>query len=250
LLEPTGKVVALLRVFHPAEADWVLETDPGWGERASERLARFKLRTKADIVFATATLLCCRGEGWKLEGPLVADRPWPGVAGVDRLYLGPPRGQDATLTRTGGAAMTLPAPSDEAPAAPEVLEAQRIASGQPRMGAELTERTIPAETGLIDLTVSFTKGCYTGQELVARIDSRGNHVARRMVKLRFDGEIAPGAGLFAPEAAGTQPSGTVGTVTSVGFSEHLGWVGLGFLERKAGSPEALSGGGVGVRVID
>ena len=50
----------------------------------------------------------------------------------------------------------------------------------PVMGRELDERTIPAEAGVVDRSVSFTKGCYTGQELVARIDSRGGNVPRRL----------------------------------------------------------------------
>ena len=48
------------------------------------------------------------------------------------------------------------------------------------MGAELDERTIAAEADLLDRCVSFTKGCYTGQELVARLDARGNRVARHL----------------------------------------------------------------------
>ena len=52
-------------------------------------------------------------------------------------------------------------------------EAARIEAGFPRHGAELDERTIPAEAGLVEASVSFTKGCYTGQELVARINSAG-----------------------------------------------------------------------------
>lgn len=59
-------------------------------------------------------------------------------------------------------------------------EPARIRAGFPRMGAELTENTIPGEAGplVLDLSVSFTKGCYTGQELVARVDSRGGNVPR------------------------------------------------------------------------
>ena len=48
------------------------------------------------------------------------------------------------------------------------------------MGAELDERTIAAEADLLERSVSFTKGCYTGQELVARLDARGNRVARHL----------------------------------------------------------------------
>ena len=55
------------------------------------------------------------------------------------------------------------------------------------MGTELTGKTIAAEAGLVERTVSFTKGCYTGQELVARLDARGSNVARRLV-----GVVAPG----------------------------------------------------------
>ena len=57
------------------------------------------------------------------------------------------------------------------------------------MGTELTNKTIAAEAGLVERTVNFTKGCYTGQELVARLDSRGSNVARRLV-----GVVAPAGG--------------------------------------------------------
>ena len=68
----------------------------------------------------------------------------------------------------------------------EAVEACRIVSGIPAMGTELTAKTIAAEAGLVERTVSFTKGCYTGQELVARIDARGSNVPRRLV-----GVVAP-----------------------------------------------------------
>lgn len=73
-------------------------------------------------------------------------------------------------------------------------EEQRIRAGMPRLGAELTEDTIPGEAGsaFIDQTVSFTKGCYTGQELVARIDSRGGNVPRPIRVLEAEGPIAVG----------------------------------------------------------
>jgi folate-binding protein YgfZ len=62
------------------------------------------------------------------------------------------------------------------------LEALRIESGAPAMGAELDGTTIAAEVGqwFVDASVSFTKGCFVGQELVARIDSRGGNVPRRL----------------------------------------------------------------------
>lgn len=88
----------------------------------------------------------------------------------------------------------LPAPVTW-PGAPDPSdERQRILAGMPKMGAELTDETIPGEGGqqLIDLSVSFTKGCYTGQELVARIDSRGGNVPRPIRVIQADGELAVG----------------------------------------------------------
>ena len=72
---------------------------------------------------------------------------------------------------------------------------QRIRAGMPRMGRELTEDTIPGEGGarLIERSVSFTKGCYTGQELVARIDSRGGNVPRPIRILQAGRPLAEGA---------------------------------------------------------
>jgi len=84
------------------------------------------------------------------------------------------------------------------------------------MGAELSDRTIPAEAGqaVIDASVSFTKGCYTGQELVARVDSRGNNVPRQVRSLVLGGaDVAPAIG-----AEVTHAGKVVGSVTSVAWS--------------------------------
>ena len=74
---------------------------------------------------------------------------------------------------------------------PEAWEAARIEAGMPVNGRELAEGTIAAEVGLVERTVSFTKGCFTGQELVARLDARGSKVARRLCGVVFDGPAGP-----------------------------------------------------------
>ena len=66
----------------------------------------------------------------------------------------------------------------------DVLEVLRIEAGTPRQGAELGPDVLPAETGLIGRAVSLIKGCYTGQEIVARMESRGT-ASHRLVGLRF-----------------------------------------------------------------
>ena len=62
------------------------------------------------------------------------------------------------------------------------------------MGAELDTSTIPAEAGIVEPSVSWTKGCYTGQELVARIDSRGSNVPRRLAGVVLGADVVPPVG--------------------------------------------------------
>jgi tRNA-modifying protein YgfZ len=162
LLQPQGKVDALVRVTWLSDDEVVLDVDGGWGERVRERLERFKLRVKADIDSIDWRCLAVRGpRSHEVPGPnLTAD--WPGLPGVD--LVGPePRVPD------GVRLCDL-----------QAYEAVRIEAGVPVMGREIDEKTIPAETGIVDRTVSFTKGCFTGQELVARIDSRGGNVPRHL----------------------------------------------------------------------
>jgi tRNA-modifying protein YgfZ len=95
---------------------------------------------------------------------------------------------------------------------------KRIAAAWPKMGAEiLPGETIPAETGLTDVAVSYTKGCYPGQELVERMDSRGSTAPRHLTVMpRRDGDT-PGAAL-------THDGAQVGTITSVGTAQVLAYV--------------------------
>jgi folate-binding protein YgfZ len=109
----------------------------------------------------------------------------------------------------------------------------RIRQGRPAMGSELDESTIPAAAGIVDESVDFTKGCYVGQELVARIDSRGSNTPTSLYGLRFDGPApAAGAELLLDGAA-------VGTVTSVADSPQAGPIGLGYLKRSVEVPVTL-----------
>jgi len=110
------------------------------------------------------------------------------------------------------------------------VEAARIAAGWPRMGAEIVPgETIPATTGVVPVAVNFTKGCYPGQELVERMDSRGADAPRRLVVIDAD-DVAVGDPV---EADGVE----VGTITSV---SPAGGVALAMVKRGAevGRPPA------------
>ena len=136
---------------------------------------------------------------------------------ADRIVVSYPL-QRSSLPRylTVGTKLDLPA------VAREVLELVRIEEGEPIMGIDLTEKTIPQEGVEVSSAVDFTKGCYLGQELVARIDSRG-HVNRRLAGFVF----AEGA-LPAPGSSISYEGNGVGQLTSV--AERAGGaVALGML---------------------
>jgi folate-binding protein YgfZ len=201
VLQPTGKVDAWVRVTRTAADEVVLDVDEGHGDPLVTRLRRFLLRTKADVDPLDWRTVALRGPRAGAaataavgEGALVVPAAWPGVEGVD----------------LSGPAVEPPPGLPEAD--PSAYASLRIRSGVPAMGAELTDRTIPAEAGrwVIDASVDFTKGCFTGQELVARIDSRGGHVPRHLRGLVVSAGEAPLVG--SPVVVG---GAEVGTVTSV-----------------------------------
>jgi folate-binding protein YgfZ len=97
-------------------------------------------------------------------------------------------------------------------------EMARVGACWPRMGHEIVPgETIPATTGIVEQAVSFTKGCYPGQELVERMHSRGADAPRSLRLLEVDGSAAVGDPILDGEAA-------VGTITSVAGSRALGYV--------------------------
>ncbi|GAC1518132.1 MAG: folate-binding protein YgfZ [Acidimicrobiales bacterium] len=213
VLQPQGKVDAWLRVTRVAAASLILDLDAGFGEALIARLNRFKLRVKAEIVPLDWRCIAVRGPAAVVApGGVVAAAVWPLIGGFD--LLGP----------------SIAGSADVPEADLEAYEVRRIEAGLPRMGAELTERTIPAEAGVVDVSVSFTKGCYTGQELVARIDSRGGHVPRLVRGVVLDGPL-PAAG--APLVVDGRD---VGTLTSVAAHPHGGGVALASVRRDVDPP--------------
>lgn len=205
LLEPRGKLRAIV---------WVLRTELGAGllceiDRAPavvDALRRFLFRIDARVEPGeTLDTFWGAGDGapphWEAtsEGPRVT---FPGSA--------PHR-----------AAMGAVGPWLTA----EQVAAHRVVAGEPVFGRDVDEGTIPHETGLVAEAVSFTKGCYLGQELVARIESRG-HVNRHLRRVDFPAaEVAEDAEVFLGDAA----VGRLGTVAPV----PDGTVALAMLRRQA-----------------
>jgi folate-binding protein YgfZ len=120
------------------------------------------------------------------------------------------------------------------PADGAALEAARIEAGYPIFGVDMTEDTIPLEAGIEERAISFTKGCYVGQEVVIRVLHRGHgRVAKRLMALRVDGpEPARGARLFAGDRE-------VGAVTSAARSPRHGTIAMGYLHRDFVAPGTI-----------
>jgi len=116
---------------------------------------------------------------------------------------------------------------------PEAAHVLRVEAGRPLFGVDMDTDTIPLEAGLDDRAISFTKGCYVGQEVIIRVMHRGHgRVARKLVGLMLEGEAPPGAG--APITANEKQ---VGEVTSAAQSPALGRpIALGYVARDLVEP--------------
>ncbi|MDX6698686.1 MAG: hypothetical protein QOE65_2083 [Solirubrobacteraceae bacterium] len=143
---------------------------------------------------------------------------------------------DAGDTETVAAALRVRGAADVGEAAWESLRVQR---GRPRYGTDLDDSTIPQEAGLNERAVSFTKGCYVGQETVARLFYRGKP-NRHLRGLRLSGPAAPGDEL----RLDGKPVGRLGTVAE---SPRLGTIALALVRREAEPGAALEAGDAGTR---
>jgi len=241
ILSPQGKIDCYSRVAWMEDDAFLLDVRSGYGELLLERLRRFKLRVKADLELVDDLQVAeLRGPGLQAGGSTTVDGTreplaviavdWPGWCGRDVVFRAGGVGIDASLLGLGA----LGSGADEA------FEAARIEAGVPELGVELTDRTIPQEAGdLVAHTVSFTKGCYTGQELVARIDARGSNTPRRLRGLVIE-HAGPDAGPGGGDAIVTDDGDKVGEVTSVAWAPGRGaHVALGYLRRGIDVPASV-----------
>jgi folate-binding protein YgfZ len=172
LLQPQGKLIVDFHALHRKEDEWWCVCEGGFGTALAKGLGRFKIRVKVDIEPRRVAALAVRGQSPPDDacGTEIVSVPWNGVAAYDAL------GDEANVDALR-AALALRVVDAF------VYERARIVAGVPRLGADLDEKTIPQEAGLERDAVSFTKGCFLGQELVCRIDTRG-HVNRYLRRLR------------------------------------------------------------------
>ncbi|HET9196808.1 MAG TPA: folate-binding protein [Solirubrobacterales bacterium] len=251
LLDRKGHMQADMRVLRPGEEPelW-LDLEPEGLAAASRHLQMYKIGREVEVVDASG-----RQALVSLIGPraveIAGSAPLPEdaceavtVGGAGCLAVGTAAGIDLFVPaeerdRARGALLAAGAVE----VSPEAAEIIRVESGRPRFGAEMGTETMPAEAGVVERAVSFTKGCYIGQETVARLHYKGKP-NRHLRGLRFSAPAEPGAALRLDEKE-------VGTVGGAALSPALGPVGLAILRREAepGATLAVGEDGVTAEVV-
>jgi tRNA-modifying protein YgfZ len=240
-----------MRVLRPgAEEIWV-DTEPEALAAARRHLEMYSIGRDvkvADVTGERAILSLIGPRSVEIAGTAALAEnacETSSVAAVECLVAGTRGGIDLIAAATDrerllGALLAAGAVAVSAAAA-EIL---RIESGVPRFGAEMGTATMPAEAGIVEDAVSFTKGCYIGQETVARLHYKGRP-NRHLRGLRLSAPAAPGAALRLGEKE-------VGQLGGASVSPAFGPIGLAILRREAepGAELAVGEDGVTARVVD
>jgi tRNA-modifying protein YgfZ len=203
LLTAKSRLIAPVRVWRRGHDDFLLLTEPELGEVVRAQLVRSRFAAKCEIELERHTSTVVFGEADGLPGEL------PGTVEVLDAGLEP------SLER-------------------EEVERARIEAGVPAWGKELDNSILPAEAGLDETHVSFTKGCYPGQEPIARLRHRG-HVNRRLRRLQVEAAEPGDEILWAGKPVGRVTSAVPGLA-------------LGYVRTDVPDDAELSVGGAGARL--
>jgi tRNA-modifying protein YgfZ len=246
-LTPKGKIVADVRIF-ALEDSLLIDTSaaaaPGWKEMV-RKYVNPRVAPYHDVTLEMSDLGIFGGSARAMTSRITAIDERDLAALPVYGHLAAPFG-DVTLTVArvpeidfDGFEIFVPAMAATdlrgkllslgvAAGAHETWEIARIESGRPQWGIDMDESTLPQEANFDELgAISYTKGCYIGQETVARVHFRG-HVNRFLRRLRFVTRPAPPRGASLMDEAGK----AIGDVRSVALSPRFGGVGLGMVRRE------------------
>lgn len=245
LLDRKGHMQTDLRLLRVGEDAILIDTEPATKDAALRHLTMYSIGRDVQVGDATEERAAI-----SLIGPraaeIAATPPLPefanqatSVAGVDVVAVGTRDGIDLLLPRAECErvlAVLIEAGAVEV--TPEAAEIVRVEAGVPRFGAEMNSATMPAEAAIVEDAVSFTKGCYIGQETVARLHYKGKP-NRHLRGLRLSAAAAPGA----PLRLGEKEVGRLGGAV---VSPALGPIGLAIVRREAEPGTELTVGEDGV----
>jgi folate-binding protein YgfZ len=226
LLTPKARVIATMTVLRRREDDFLLLTEPQAGERLVRELLRARFAARCEIAPEEHRSLLLFGA----PSGLVTDRYKVVVPSLD---YGVPAVE----------LLDADAPEGAASIGGDELERLRILARTPRLGREIDDRVLPAEAGLDESAISFTKGCYPGQEPVARLHYRG-HANRTLRVLAIGGEMP------ALDTELVLEGKVVGRVTSAARDPEHGVVALAYVRREVPANAALEAGGARARQLE
>ncbi len=251
LLDRKGHMQADMRVLRTSEEKIWIDTEAEALAAVLRHLEMYKIGrevTVADVGAERAILSLIGPRSVEIAATAVLPEhasETASVDGVECLAVGTVEGIDliaeaADAERLREALLSAGA----APVGAEAAEVMRIEAGRPRFGAEMSAATMPAEAGIVERAISFTKGCYIGQEPVARLHYKGRP-NRHLRGLALSAPAAPGTSLRLGEKE-------VGTVGSAAVSPARGPVGLAIVRREAepGTELAVGEDGVTAQVVD
>ena len=217
LLNPQGRIQADLNLLSFAD-HFLIDTEPDLREKVQQLICRYIISDQVELEDVTS-----QSAAIGVEGPLAESLPLPdGCTRAPFSLTGQPGYRIyCAAAEMAGIARQLEAAGARAATA-EDARVVRIENGKPRYGEDIRETTLPQETQQMH-AVSFTKGCYLGQEIVERIRTQG-HVNKKLVRLEIDGlePVAPGAKLVV--------DGQEAEITSSVYSPHFGkTIALGYV---------------------
>jgi folate-binding protein YgfZ len=242
MLNPKGRVLADMRILCADAGRFVVDTESAALEMVLRELRMYKIGRQVEVADTPERSIV------SVIGPRAEEVAESG------LGARPPAEEHSLREVSGGAfavrtdlGIDVWADGDQAaaireqllsagaqPASLDAAEIVRIESGRPRHGLDMTEDNLPGEAGIVERSVSFTKGCYVGQEPVARMHYKG-HPNRHLRGLRLSEQPDRGASLFSSEKE-------VGRVTSTALSPALGPVALALVRREVSPGEEVSVG--------
>ncbi|HSS04763.1 MAG TPA: glycine cleavage T C-terminal barrel domain-containing protein [Solirubrobacterales bacterium] len=251
LLDRKGHMQADMRVLRTSAEEIWIDTEPEALEATRRHLEMYKIGREVAVadVSAERTIISLIGpRSVEIAGTAVLPEyacQAASVGGVECLAVGTADGIDLIVKSADVAPARDALATDGAiEVSPEAAEVVRIEAGTPRYGAEMSAETMPAEAGIIERAVSFTKGCYIGQEPVARLHYKGRP-NRHLRGLRLSAPAAPGDALRVGEKE-------VGKIGSACLSPSRGPIALAIVRREAepGAELAVGEDGVTARVVD
>jgi tRNA-modifying protein YgfZ len=251
LLDRKGHMQADMRVLRTSPEEIWIDTEPEALEPARHHLEMYKIGREVAIADVTAerTILSLIGpRSVEMVGAAALPEDACETSSVGRiecLAVGTAGGIDLIAKSTDAEGLRDALVGNGAvEVSPDAAEVVRIEAGTPRFGAEMSTATMPAEAGIVERAISFTKGCYIGQEPVARLHYKGRP-NRHLRGLELSAPAATGSSLRLDEKE-------VGAIASVCISPARGPIALAIVRREAEPGTELTVGedGVTARVVD